>query len=230
MFINNAYRFGTNPLLVGLVHFAPLDVNSNGQISGINGTDTGISYPTTGTFEKSADFTAGTTSQIDFGDSDIFSFGDGTDDSDFTIDVSFAHAVLPNADFIFGKRDASTNREYQFGYVTGGTKLRFRAFDQSTGGTRSIDYVLNPVIDTFYRITITCVSGVLKIYSEGVDTGETHVDGGSYTAMENGTAGLILGKYSASTSFSLNGYIKNLRIWNRGLSDAEVLNIPTLNT
>lgn len=225
MIVANSYRFGSNPYLVGLVQYNPL-VSSSAATIGANGTDTSISYVDAGDFQNSADFTASTSSQINLGDDDNFSFGNGSTDSDFTIHARFNHASAANTDFILGKRDASTNREYQLAYVTGGVTLRWRQFDQSTSGTRSIDYALSPSTSTWYTVTITHISGTLKMYIDGVDTGSTQSDSGSYTAMENGTADLILGKYSASTTFSLNGYLGEIAIWSRGLSATEVANIP----
>lgn len=225
--IINSYRFGeaSNPYLVGLVQYNPLVANSNGTV-GVNGTDTSITYGAHGDFQNSASFTASTSSQINLGDNDNFSFGDGSTNSDFTIHIRFAHAVAPSTDFLLGKRDASTNREYQLSYLTGGLSLRWREFDDSTGGTRNIQYALSPSTSTFYSVTITNESGTLKMYIDGVDTGETQGTTGTYVAMENGTADLILGKYSASTTFSLNGYLGEFAIWNRALSAAEISAMP----
>lgn len=223
IFIDNSYRF-SNPLLVDLVQYSNLVSDSIATV-GQNGTDTSVSYGSHGDFQNSADLTASTSSNINLGDSDNFSFGDGSTNSDFTIHIRFAHNVAPNADFLLGKRDASTNREYQLSYVTGGTRLRWREFDQSTGGTRDIEYILSPSTSTFYSVTIVNLSGTLYMYIDGVDTGNSESTSGTYVAMENSTADLILGKYSASTSFSLNGYLGELAIWKRGLSALEVASI-----
>lgn len=204
-----------------LTHYYPLVSNSEDEISAIDGTDTAISYSDNGDFQNTSNFTAGNTSQISFNDDDSFSFGDGVTDSDFSISLRFCFNVLPTQCFLIGKRNASTDREFQLAIDTPGVTLRWRQFDQSSGAIRRVDYVLNPVVDTWYHVIITHSSGTLKMYIDGIDVGNASEDVG-YVSMEAGAENLILGKYSASTTFSLNGYLGEFAIWEKELTPFQV--------
>lgn len=221
----NTYRKLKNSIdldfiLDGLQHYFPLEVNSEDELSSISGVDSSITYDDNNDFQNTADFTLNTATEINLGHESSFSFGNGTIDQDFTIMLRFALDSAPFQEFLLGKRNATTDKEYQLSYV--GNSLRWRQFDQSSGGTRDLIHVHNPDLNQFYLLHITCISGVLKMYLDGVFTNDTQLDSGSYTAMEQSVSELILGKYSVNNSFTLDGFLGEFAKWNRGLSNSEI--------
>jgi hypothetical protein len=204
-------------------------VNSNSldTIGANDGTDTSISY-VAGLIGNCADFTAGTSSQISVADNESLSFGDGITDSPFSISFSVKFATVGNAVFLakIGST-AATLREYQVFYNAG--SFFWRLIDQSSGGFIEDKLIFTASAAIWYHFTLTYNgSGSntgLKTYKDGVLQSTTKTLSGTYTAMEKWTAPVLLGKTAPNTTFSLNGYMDAVRLWDKELSASEVSSI-----
>ena len=199
------------------------------SIGSNDGTETSISY-VTGSVSKASDYTAGTSSKIDVADDNTLSFGDGSSDSAFSVSVMMLLKTDANA-MMFDKRTTgSGEREYSAWYDAGGSTLVFRLFDESTGGYIEITRAFTPTLDVWIHLIFTydgsSSSSGITMYLNGVSTGSTG-SSGSYTAMENGSASLVFGKLNSGTTFSLDGYLDDLILWNKELSASEASEIKT---
>ena len=159
---------------------------------------------------------------IDFGDSDTFSFGNGSTDSPFSISawVKMTDATTFR---IVTKYDTSA-KEYFF--ATDSTdKVLFRLYDDSTGGILGRKY--NTALTSFQGQWIHLVATYdgsgnnsgLKIYLNGAQVDNGNVNSGSYTAMENTTQPLEIGKL---TTTNANGYIDETAIFSSELTSENV--------
>ena len=154
---------------------------------------------------------------LNLGDSNSFSFGDGSTDSAFSVSLwaklnDFSRAPL------FAKSE-----EYHI--LTSSTDvLRFRIMDDSTSGY--IQSRITAAISTSgWRNYIFTYDGSgsqtgMKIYVNGTYETQTQTASGSYTAMENKTTDLRIGS-SETESFYLDGNIDEFALFNIELSSAQ---------
>jgi hypothetical protein len=217
----------TNPLLNGLVQYNPMITNSVATI-GVDGADTGVVYGDYGDFQNMADF-PNNTSVVNLGDSDNFTFGNGLVNGEFTFSTRAKFDSLGSM-VLFGKLNG-TDKEYRFRLVTGNITMRFETWDNSTGDEWVVDYAQSPVIDTVYWYLIRLKAGVLSMFIDGVNVSNSPVSNAqeNYTAMENTTAELLLGKHF-NTGANYNGKLRDFAVWNRGLPDNEIDIIDTRYT
>ena len=169
----------------------------------------------------------GTGDYIDCTDNDMFSFGNGATDSPFSISAWIK--MDDTSGFRIFNKYAGTTTEYSFG--TGGAeKLQFFIFDgANTFFNRARLY--NTILNTgqWYHVVAT-YSGVggsnaqdgMKIYVDGVKVDDTTISAGAYTAMNNKTTPVYIGKLDTSYA---NGKIDETAIFNTELTSAQVLEI-----
>ncbi len=165
----------------------------------------------------------GSDGYIDFGDNDIFTFGNGTNDEPFSI-FSWIKIFATTSQGIVTKYGSSTSlREWLF-YTTGG-KLRLLLWNGSTNNFATGTTTFST--DTWYNIACTydgrggstAYNGI-NLYINSVLESVT-TSGGSYTAMNNTSQPVQIATHSGG-SF-LNGNIGPTQIYNRALSANEVL-------
>jgi hypothetical protein len=169
----------------------------------------------------------GTGNFVDLGDSDDFSFGNGTTDSPFSISAWIKIDSTSNFR-IFNKYEGLIN-EYQFGMGVA-NNLQFYIFDS----TSTFNYkarVYNTILNTgqWYHVAAT-YSGVggtnaqdgMKIYVDGIRVDDSTVSGGSYVAMGNKTTPVYIGKLNTSYA---NGLIDEVSVYASELSQNDVTNI-----
>jgi len=188
---------------------------------GNDGTPTDITY-VTGKSGNAVDLTSGS-SNIQLTDSDNLSFTNGTNDLPFSISVYVNWDVRSN-EIIAGKLDASF-REYDLEFASG--QLRFRIY--SEGG--SANYLqagstgFTPTIGQWYHITGTYDgAGNVNLYVDGVNIG-TSSETGTYVKMNNTSTNFWIGKFSSITSWTLDGQLDGLVIWDKELSQSEVTTV-----
>lgn len=210
----------TLPSTSDIVFFCNYNTNSNDGVNSYNGTDTSVSYVDSGGVGNVADFTAGTSSGINYGDDDAFSFGDGSTDNAFSYVTRVKWSTVSPA-FLINKRGlSSTPFEYQISYFGGVLRVQLR--DESTGGQIAVSTTnFTAVSGVWYSFIITyngsgSASGI-NIYINGVNEETTDISSGTYTAMENNASQLIIGKAGFTTAYSLNGYMDET-----GLLDIEL--------
>lgn len=166
----------------------------------------------------------GTNDYIDCGDSDDFSFGNGSTDSPFSVSA-WVNFYDMTSSGIISKRYGSSNREYGFQFLSN-DKIQFTLFSQLSGTLISRYY--NTALTSYQNQWIHLVgtydgsssSNGIKIYLNGNRIDDTTFDSGTYIAMSNGGAPVWLG-WSPNT-FYAKGNISNVSIWNTELTSAQV--------
>lgn len=165
------------------------------------------------------------------------SFGDGTDDSPFSISAWVKASSTAAIQHIFSKYDATAGseaREYRLLInAIGGVQIRL--YDESAPGTTLAQADAIPrtiVADNWYLITVTydgsggsSAAEGIKIYVNGTDaTFSTHTFPG-YTAMENLATKVVIGAYYDATGILgqfFDGLIDNVVLFNKELTQANV--------
>lgn len=204
-----------------LRHYYPLSANSNDAvISGsINGTDTSITY-TSGY----AIFN-GTTSKVVLADDDSLSWGNGTTDADLSISFTVNADVF--AGHILGKFGAGTNGEYRIAFSSS-TNLKIQCRDVSVSTTITADYDISgwsTGTDYHCILTKTGTSHTgYKLYVNGSLVSISTSSVGTYTAMENTTADLILGNQGTEADY-FDGKLRRIGLWNVELDSLAVTDI-----
>lgn len=194
------------------------------EIGSHNGTPTSISY-VAGKSGKAVDLSAGTSSRVNVTDAGALSFGDGSSDSAFSISFYVNWSTVTDSFLIDKRSSGSGDREYSIWFDEGATNfLVFRCFDQSTGGYIEFKHVWTASSSTWYHITATYsgsgMSSGMALYIDGAAVGSSS-SSGNYTAMENGTGSLVLGKLANGNTFSLDGYLDGLGVWSKELTADE---------
>ena len=166
-------------------------------------------------FNGSSDF-------IDCGDSDKFSFTNGATDRPFSLSAW----IKPNSLVkfkLFGKFDTNnSNYEYQFG--TSNTKnLVLSLYNQNTAD-RIQRYYNNPLTSLSWQHWVATYDGSgdpdnIKIYINGIQVGDTSVTVGTYTAMQNTAAPLLIASESVNYA---NGKVDQATVFDYELSQDQV--------
>ena len=167
----------------------------------------------------------GNNDYIDCGDNDNLSFGNGVTDSPFSISA-WIKMIDATKFRIIGKYGA-TNIEYVL--ATGGDdKIVFNLYQNSIGARIGRKY--NTTLTSFEGQWIHLVATYngnsstsgLKIYINASRVDDTDSTLGSYTAMENTTQPLYIGKLTTTYA---NGLIDETAIFNSELSQSDVTTI-----
>src|SRR5690606_5761860 len=130
--------------------------------------------------------------------------------------------------FISKRKTDGTDREYNFAYATT-LGLFFRVLDWSAGSDRTITCDWSPSTGQWYHIAFTYNGSDGLLFIDGVEQESSTNDSGTYTAMANGDGTLMFGKVQNATTFSLDGYIDELSIFDIELSEGEVFDIYSKN-
>jgi hypothetical protein len=222
--IVNSYRFESGIPTDSLVAYYPFNGDADDESgNGHDGTVYGATLTTDrdGNSNSAYDFD-GINDYIEIPDDDDLSFGNGSEDSPFSISIWIN--MDDATDFVpFGKD--GLNREYVMRFIN--DKIYFYLLDNSLGG----------YIGRLYNTPITSLEGnwihVVATYngsgtSEGIGiylnesrVDDTDSEGGSYTAMENLGASLMIGLQEIGVIYS-NGSIDDIRIYNRVLTAEEI--------
>jgi hypothetical protein len=173
----------------------------------------------------------------DAADSDDFSFGNGTLDSPFSV-MALVNPVASYLGTLLGKSDSttgSTKREYLLLWAnTSG--LYFVLTDESTGGTlgRRQSGSLAGDAGAWHYYTGTydgsSVATGIKVYRDGVETTDSDISSGVYTAMENTTAkpGSYVLSAAGAIDQAMTMQMAVTIVWNVELSAANVSAIQAL--
>ena len=179
--------------------------NTNGGIFGFDGTDDAINC----------------------GDSDNFSFGNGTTDSPFSIFAWFnADVLVSNDRFIISKFTTSTQREYLLELLS--DEVSMVLCDTSNSSNRiTVKHDTGVTFETgrWYNIAFTYdgsgTTDGADIYVDGiVASTATKTKSVGYVAMGNKSAPLKFGERSGKAFF---GKLSSVQIYNSALSASEVL-------
>jgi hypothetical protein len=154
------------------------------------------------------------------GDDDIFSFGDGVTDSPFSLSVKIkVDSFGVTSRGIITKRQSSINNDWTFIVLDNG-KLWFSLFDgNSTNYINTVSDNAISIGDDLELLATYDGSGSttgLNIYINGVIVPQTKSTVGTYLAMHNSTAAVMIGRYQNADQV-LDG-----SIWDARIYDSEV--------
>jgi len=169
----------------------------------------------------------GTDDYIPVADATNLSFGDGTDDSPFSV-IAWVDMSDPTEFPIIAKGVYNTSAEYRL-LVDAADKIHFQCFDESVADCyigRKYDTALSA--GTLYCIVATYsgsgASSGVSIYINGVkvDDADSELNAGSYVAMEDLAADVHIGRNDALYA---DGTIKSVKIVRRELTVLDALAI-----
>ena len=161
-------------------------------------------------------------------DSEVLSFGDGTDDKPLTFE---AWVKMDDAtDFIiFSKGIYNTNYEYFFGTFSS-DKFGLELYDEDVDSTYERAYTSSALTSyegqwvhlcaTYDGRGGTSANAGIALYVNGVSQSVTLDDAGTYASMVNGGADLHIGRYNTSYK---KGLVDEVRVYHKVLSASEVL-------
>ena len=183
----------------------------------------GESVPFDGFGNASRSFN-GTSDYLDLGDSDDFSFGDGSNDLPFSISVWVKLDDMTGSNkSIISKLNAITDGEYLLFYNSSNEEFRFSIYDGSqTAWIRARSSVINNE-NEWYHLVVTYdgskLQSGLKMYINGsLDT--LNDSSGTYYGVENTIAPLQVGTYDSTNYFE--GNIADVRLYDAELSSSDV--------
>ena len=173
------------------------------------------------------DFNPSNSNYINCGDSDDFSFGDGTTDSPFSLSVWVNMTDATKFRILNKAQGTSAGNTKEYLFSTGGDdKIIFYLYQDNISTTR-IGQKYNGAALTSYEGQWIHLVGTydgsssangIKIYLNGIQVDDTPVTG-AYTAMQNTNEPFVIGQL---TSDYANGKISNAQIFNTALSGPEV--------
>ena len=172
----------------------------------------------------------GTDDFVDCGDANNLSFGDGSNDSAFSISlwIKMEGGSAVRHRFV-NKMGASGDDEYYMG-TTGGGGLFLALHDASTGGRiMRFGPSLNAHLNSWIHLTVTydgssSSNGITGYLNGSLITTWFAANSGTYTAMENTTSPLLLGK-TAHQAYKTEGKMDEIAIFNSELSATDITSI-----
>lgn len=120
---------------------------------------------------------------------------------DFTIEGWFYFANVTGVNFLDCRPTSGTNGNYPLIYLLGTGSVRYfvNSADRITGAAGAV------VVNTWYHIAVSRVSGNTYLYVNGAQQGSTFVDATNYVATR-----IFIG--SSSNTGSMGGYIQEIRV------------------
>jgi hypothetical protein len=176
-------------------------------------------------------FDAASVDYIDCGDSDDFSFGNGTTDSPFSVSAWVNFTDVTNSS-LFSKSNVAPNFWEYSVHIQSDEKIYFGLYGQGDVSGSNYIFVGSTATLTSYEgswinLTFTydgsgSVSG-LKIYLNESEIPTTTFENGTYEAMVNTAAPFQIGR--SFTNRHLNGSISNVSVWNTALTSTQITEI-----
>lgn len=167
---------------------------------------------------------------LQLGDQNIFSFGNGTTDSPFSISYWIKPQTVAAGTGIFGKESSVSTREYSamFSY----NNLRIRLWDNVNGGHLTLGSA-NPLsVNVWHHIVMTYDGSGndtgLKIYVNASIPAQSTASSGTYVAMSNTAADFTIG--AVLGSYFYEGNMDEFSMFNIELTAAQVLAIYNAGT
>jgi hypothetical protein len=131
---------------------------------------------------------------VDLGDDDIYSFGNGTADSPFTLSAWIYDQEVTSGS-IFDKTNIQGNDEYRLSLESGGNDITFNLSE--TFGSLTVNAADVTTANAWNHIVATydgsSSENGMNIYLNGRLLDVTRTEGGIYTAMSNTTTPLSIG-------------------------------------
>lgn len=169
----------------------------------------------------------GSDDYVDIGDSNNFSFGDGSTDSEFSMSAWIKMDDATNFTII-NKGVFNSDGEWNF-RTNASDKLVIALYDESVSSTHQSkvsDATVTShqgswinVVATYNGVGGTSANGGLTLYLNGEVLASANTGAGTYVAMENLGGNVYIGKMSSNYA---NGNIDEVAIWNTAL-DADAV-------
>ena len=194
-----------------------LDTSGNG-LNGIN-DGTVLITDKKGNPLSAIDYISGA-DKVDIGDDDLLSFGNGVDDSPFSISIWIN--VDDGIGAIIAKSRAVRDGEYYM--FISSSQIFCRCVDESASsfiGKTTPVITLSTWIHVVWTYDGSGLESGMKIYLDSVQSDLTG-SSGAYTAMENTTDALFLGEREGGSNLNFDGKQDNIRIYSRELSQGDV--------
>ena len=227
-YIDNCYTYAFDTVAIDNIALKEV-----GTATGWTEADQQLDIPQTAlqSYNQLAWFSDVDASYVSIANHDDFSFGDGSDDSAFSISawVYLNEAGVKNA--IISK-DEGSKREWAF-VVTNSNQLRGWVYDEDASAYQSrasATSVTDEHVGKWFHAVMT-YNGVggsnagagMKVYLNGEQVDTLDVDGGTYVAMENDLDGIVtIGDNPVNGDYELGGSVTEVSIWGTELSQAEV--------
>ena len=222
-----ANGIGTNLDIVDRVGEAPLSI-ANSQSYNIIPSDISSYVPQyigkqiANNFSMTLD---GTNDYFDAGDSDIFSFGNGTTDSPFSISawINMDDATRFR---IVSKFNSVNNNEYIF-TTSANDELGINLYDDSANARISRKYTtaLTSYQGQWIHVASTYdgsgASSGIRLYLNGLRVDDANNNSGTYVAMENLAQPFYIGQQAGSYA---NGKIDEVAIFDTALNAGQIYN------
>ena len=171
------------------------------------------------------DFDKSNTEFLERADHADFSFGDGSDDSPFSVYTKVYVEDVTGGYFI--SKFVASPYEWLLGVLDSTMIVTF--YSQNSAGVKisrtvaSFDSYVNTVITCGFTYTGNSDTSGIIIYVNGVAVASTGSEGGAYVAMENTSAQITLGTtYNETTQYCLDGRIYDLILTNDVLTPTEI--------
>ena len=232
------YSFGGPIVTSGLILSVDGADNNSYPDSGTTWTD--LINSRNGTLTNSPSFITdkggaidfdGSNDYVTFGDDDAFSFGDGSNDSAFSIDAWINMDDATNF-VVLVKGAYNDTGEFHF-RGNSSDKLHLVVYDGAAYQAQLPDTAQTSLEGQWINVTAT-YNGVggssanagIKFYiNSAIQATSAATGGGTYTAMENGSGALETGRFSTNSGGSYNysnGKIACIRLYGKELSQNEI--------
>lgn len=157
-----------------------------------------------------------------------FTFGDGSDDSPFSI-VMWVNYVANGAQFFISKT-SSGQQEWQLG-TDGSDLLAFRVIDQDASG-QSEAITANEALTAGWHFICAIYDGRggtearngMKLYIDWVEVKVATSGTGSYDSMNNYTSDVAIGSNATGASL-FDGKVDNIAIFSKALTAVEIASL-----
>ena len=215
----------------GLVFYAKLDepngtnVIKDSSRYGISGTNTGSAGTTTAKYGRARYFD-GVDDKITFPDSDQYDFGTGS--FSFGGHYMFTQAAQIGRYLLWKSGVSAGYPGYHIYY--NGTQITATLTDDGTGW-RNIQLVSSVVNNTpmYIFVVVDRIGLNLKGYVNGIQVGTVSLSSMGSGSSTSNSYPLILGN-NVGSGYPFKGYIDEVRIYNRALSQAEITQLYQLTT
>lgn len=211
----------------GIISWWPFDETTDTTANDIIGNHPGVHVngpvPTQGQVGNALRFD-GQNDFVGVGDSDDWAFGE----NDFTVelwanfDVRGGGSIVHAGDVFVAHNDGGGSRNKWF-FALGGGLLNLTVFN--TAAPPPNFYVargpFQPVVGQWYHLAVTKTGTMFQTYVNGVQVGSEI----SNSPISNPNAPLVIGQSGEAFGGFMNGLLDEVTVYNRALSDGELLSI-----
>lgn len=198
----------------GLISWWPGDGNANDAVNGNNGTLQGGATFAPGLVGQAFSFD-GVDDYVAAPDSPAWDFGS----NDFTIELWAKLDQIRNAMFIHQQSGAGPGG-WEFYFQTFGASHQL-IFNSQNGFAISRSW--SPQLNTWHHLAVTKMSGVYKLYVDGVQLGAEQADARSLPDVTGSVRiGSWAGGADSSGRYEMDGLIDELAVYKRALSVSEI--------